>query len=128
MARTKAIEKSKHVKPLVDDASPEKKKRKVRRRKRVKSEIRRLQKSTTLLNSKASFRRMAREVLQQYSVDMRITGSALEALQEASEAALIKAFQDSNKIAVGCAKRAGPLLKDFQTAVSMGNKHLTQTF
>lgn len=109
-----------------DDAG--KKKRKIRRRKRVKSEIRRLQKSTDLLNSKASFRREVKAVLGELNPELRITSSALEALQESSEAALIEALQAANRIATKNAGRAGPLLKDLQTAVGIGFPHLTQRF
>ena len=100
------------------------KQRKVRRRKRVKSEINRLRKSTHLLNSRASFRREVRSVLSKMNPNMRITSSAMEALQEASEAAITEALMSANAIATRCAKRAGPLLKDMQTAVKIGHPHL----
>ena len=100
------------------------KKRKQRRRKRVKSDIRRLQKSTQLLNSKASFRREVRAVLDEISPELRITSSAMEAIQEASEAALTEALMSANAIATKCAGRAGPLSKDFITAVRIGHPHL----
>ena len=108
------------VAPVAD-----KKIKKRRRRKRVKSEIRKLQKSTELLNSKASFRREVRAVLDSMSPELRITSSAIAALQEASEAALTEALMAANAIAVKCAGRAGPLSKDFKTAVLIGHPHLT---
>lgn len=98
--------------------------RKQRRRKRVKSEINRLRKTTHLLNSRASFRREVRAVLADCNPELRITSSAMEALQEASEAAITEALMSANAIAVKCSKRAGPLLKDMQTAIKIGHPHL----
>ena len=109
------------------DKGAEKPKKK-RRRKRVKSEIRRLQKTTELLNSKASFRREVRAVLNEFGPGMRITSSAIAALQESSEAALIEMLQASNVIATKCAGRAGPLIKDMQAALSIGMPHLKSKF
>lgn len=102
-----------------------KKPRKPRRRKRVKSEIRKLQKSTHLLNSRASFQREIRKTMAEINPEMRITSNALLAIQEAAETALTEAFTSANTIAVACAGRSGPLIKDFQVAVSLGHKHLT---
>ena len=104
--------------------APEKKKRRKGRRKRVKSEIRKLQKTTHLLNSRASFQREVRKTMALINPELRITSNALLAIQEAAEAALTEAFVSANTIAVGCAGRSGPLIKDFQVAVGLGHKHL----
>ena len=115
---------AKPVTPGDKPMKPDKQKRK-RRRKRVKSEIMRLGRTTHLLNSKASFHREARKTLMKFNPQMRITSNALEALQEAAEAALTEALMSANAIATKCAGRAGPLLKDMQTAVRIGHPHLT---
>ena len=49
-------------------------------------EIRRYQKSTELLIRKLPFQRLVREIAQDFKTDLRFQGSAVLALQEASEA------------------------------------------
>jgi histone H3/H4 len=56
-------------------------------------EIRRYQKSTELLIPKAPFARLVREVAHSYRSNLRITSSALGALQEAAEATLVTEFE-----------------------------------
>ena len=51
-------------------------------------EIRRYQKSTDLLIRKLPFQRLVREIAQDFKTDLRFQGSAVLALQEASEAYL----------------------------------------
>lgn len=135
MARTKALEK-KHLgnvalqraTGVTKDGEVVKKKRKKGRRKRVKSEVRKLQRTTHLLNSKASFAREVRATLAECNPNMRITANALAAIQEASEAALTEMLMSANTIAVGCAGRAGPLLKDVKAALHIGHPHLSSKF
>ncbi|GKB97127.1 histone H3.2-like protein [Tanacetum coccineum] len=61
-------------------------------------EIRKYQKSTELLIRKLSFQRLVREIAQDFKTDLRFQGSAVSALQEASEAYLVGVFEDTNKI------------------------------
>ena len=61
--------------------------------------VRRYQKSVNLLIRKRPFSRVVREVAMSLSTDgacMRFQANALEALQEAAEAYLIRLFEDTN--------------------------------
>ncbi|CAB9523954.1 Histone H3 [Seminavis robusta] len=78
-------------------------------------EIRRYQKSTDLLISKLPFQHLVREVAQDFKADLRFQGSALLALQEASEGYLIGLFEDTNLCAIH-AKRVTIMPKDIQLA------------
>ena len=59
-------------------------------------EIRRYQKSTDLLLRKLPFQRLAREIAQNISADLRFQAPALAASQEASEAFLVGLMEDTN--------------------------------
>ena len=63
-------------------------------------EIRRYQKSTELLIRKLPFQRLVREIAQYHGTELRFTGSAMLALQEASEAFLIGLFEDAQLLAI----------------------------
>jgi histone H3 len=63
-------------------------------------EIRRYQSSTELLIKKAPFQRLVREVMEEFKKDLRITATALAALQEASEAYIVDLFADVNLCAI----------------------------
>ena len=76
-------------------------------------EIRRYQKSTELLIRKLPFQRLVREIAQDFKTDLRFQGSAVLALQEASEAYLVGLFEDTNLCAIH-AKRVTILPKDIQ--------------
>ena len=78
-------------------------------------EIRRYQKSTELLIRKLPFQRLVREVAQDFKTDLRFQGSAVLALQEASEAYLVGLFEDTNLCAIH-AKRVTIMPKDIQLA------------
>lgn len=78
-------------------------------------EIRRYQKSTELLIRKLPFQRLVREIMQEYRTDLRVQGSALLALQEASEAYLIHLFEDTQLCAIH-AGRVGVQPKDMALA------------
>src|SRR6185312_7047077 len=56
-------------------------------------EIRRYQKSTDLLIRKLPFQRLVREIAQDFKNDLRFQGTAILALQEASEAYLVSLFE-----------------------------------
>jgi histone H3 len=80
-------------------------------------EIRRYQKSTELLIRKLPFQRLVREIARDINNqnDLRFQGSAVEALQEASEAFLVGLFEDTNLCAIH-AKRVTIMSKDIQLA------------
>ena len=78
-------------------------------------EIRRYQKSTDLLIRKLPFQRLVREIAQDFKEDLRFQGSAVLALQEASEAYLVSLFEDTNLCAIH-AKRVTITPKDIQLA------------
>ena len=81
-------------------------------------EIRRYQKSTDLLLRKLPFQRLVREITRDMagpnSPD-RFQGSAILAVQEASEAYLVSLFEDANLCAIH-AKRVTIMPKDIQLA------------
>jgi histone H3 len=78
-------------------------------------EIRRYQKSTELLIRKLPFQRLVREIAQDFKTDLRFQGSAVLALQEASEAYLVGLFEDGNVCAIH-AKRVTIFPRDLQLA------------
>ena len=78
-------------------------------------EIRRYQKSTDLLLRKMPFQRLVREIAQDMKQDLRFQGSAIMALQQATEAWLVSLFEDSNLCAIH-AKRVTVMPKDMQLA------------
>ena len=78
-------------------------------------EIRRYQKSTDLLIRKLPFQRLIREIGSDFRKNLRFQGSALLALQEASEAYLISLFENANLCATN-AKRVTVMPKDIQLA------------
>jgi histone H3 len=63
-------------------------------------EIRRYQKTFELLIGKANFQRLCREIAQDFKSDLRWTKEALLALQEATEAYLVRLFEDTNLCAI----------------------------
>ena len=78
-------------------------------------EILKYQKSTKLLIRKAPFQRLVCEIAIVIKSDLRMQSTALLALQEASEAYLIKLFEDTNECALH-GKRVTILPKDMQLA------------
>ncbi|ABW97897.1 h3 (nucleomorph) [Hemiselmis andersenii] len=78
-------------------------------------EIRKYQKSTELLIRKLPFQRLVRELAQDYRGDLRFQGSAVSALQEATEAFLVGLFEDTNLCAIH-AKRVTIMPKDILLA------------
>ena len=67
-------------------------------------QIRHYQKSTELLIRKLPFRCLVREIAQGYMFDVHFQAAAFGALQEASEAYLVRLLEDSNLCAIhsGC--------------------------
>ncbi len=82
---------------------------------RALSEIRHYQKSMALLIRKLPFGCLLREIIQEISMELRVTSDALESLQEAAEAYLVRVFEDSNLCAIH-AKRVTVMPKDFALA------------
>ena len=78
-------------------------------------EIRRYQKSTELLLRKLPFQRLVREIANEYKQDLRFQGSAIMALQEATEAYMVSLFEDTNLAAIH-AKRVTIMPKDIALA------------
>ena len=76
-------------------------------------EIRRYQKSTDLLIRKLPFQRLVREIAQDFKSELRFQGTAILALQEASESYLVSLFEDTNLCAIH-AKRVTITPKDLQ--------------
>ena len=92
----------------------EKKIRKKRRRKLVKWQIKRLQRSTETLNTRASFERVVRDIVRETTdTPMNMAPGAIDALQQAAEEAVTEAFDRSNRIALKCASRVGVMKQDF---------------
>ena len=61
------------------------------------------------------FQRLVREIAQDFKTDLRFQGSAVLALQEATEAYLVGLFEDTNLAAIH-AKRVTIQPKDIQLA------------
>jgi histone H3 len=73
------------------------------------------QKSTELLIRKAPFQRLVRKIAINIKLDLRMQSTALLALQEASEAYLIRLFEDTNECALH-GKHVTIMPKDMQLA------------
>jgi histone H3 len=78
-------------------------------------EIRKYQKSTELLIRKLPFQRLVRELAQEFKTDLRFQGTAVLALQEASEAYLVGLMEDANLCAIH-GKRVTIMPRDMQLA------------
>ena len=63
-------------------------------------EVRRYQKSTELLLRKAPFQRLVRELAENHKKGLRFQSSAVQALQEATEAYTISLLSDTNLCAI----------------------------
>ena len=77
------------------------------------NEIRHYQKKVHLLIRKLPFQCLVREIAQHFSPDLRFRLAAITALQEASEAYLIRLFEDTNLCAIHV-KRVMIMPKDIQ--------------
>jgi histone H3/H4 len=96
--------------------TPLKKKHRYRPGTRALMEIRKYQKSTDLLIRRLPFRRLVAEIASKFAGEpKRWKESALEALQEASEAFLVGFFEDANLAAIH-AKRVTIMAKDMALA------------
>lgn len=118
---TKKVRKSKTVpakraKKTVISKEGGKKQRRYRPGTLALREIRKYQKSTTLLMRKLPFQRVVREIAQDYKTDLRFQSAAVAALQEAAEAFLVSLFEDTNLCALH-ANRVTIMPKDMQLAL-----------
>ena len=66
------------------------KKQSAKKQTRWRQEIKKYQSTYNLLIKKLPFQRLVREIAQNINVDLRFQGSAMMALQEASEAFIVK--------------------------------------
>ena len=78
-------------------------------------DIRHFQGSTALLIRKLPFQRVVREITQDYKTDLRFQSASVLCLQEATEAYLVKLFDDANLCAIH-ARRVTIMTKDIQLA------------
>ena len=78
-------------------------------------EICKYQKNTDLLIRKAPFQRLVKEIATDFKSDLRMQSTAFLALQEASEAYLVRLFEDSNDCAIH-AKHVTIMPKDIWLA------------
>ena len=78
-------------------------------------DIRHFQKTTTLLIRKLPFQRLVREIAKDYKTDLRFQSAAILCLQEATEAYLVRLFDDANLCAIH-ARRVTIMPKDILLA------------
>ncbi len=78
-------------------------------------EIRKYQKSTDLVIRKLPFQRLVRQIAQNFKNDLRFQGTAILALQEASEAYLVGLFEDT-QLCAAHGKRVTITHRDMQLA------------
>ncbi|EKD12037.1 histone H3 [Drepanopeziza brunnea f. sp. 'multigermtubi' MB_m1] len=90
----------------------QRKRRRYKPRTTALKEIRRYQKSTELLIKKTPFQRLVREITHDFKQDFKFQSGALECLQKASEAFLVREFKMTNLYAIH-AKRVTIQNKDM---------------
>ena len=78
-------------------------------------DIRHFQGSTSLLIRKLPFQRMVREIAQDFKTGLRFQSAAILCLQEATEAYLVRLFDDANLCAIH-ARRVTIMPKDILLA------------
>ena len=78
-------------------------------------DIRHFQGSTALLIRKLPFQRLVREIAQDFKTDLRFQSAAILCLQEATEAYLVRLFDDANLCAIH-ARRVTIMPKDILLA------------
>ena len=85
-------------------------------------DIMKQQKSCELLIRKLPFQRLVREIAHDFKTDLRWQSSAVMALQEASEAFLVRLFSDANLCAIHC-KRVTCMKKDLRLALKVRDEY-----
>ena len=78
-------------------------------------DIRHFQKTSALLIRKLPFKRLVREIAQDFKTDLRFQSAAILCLQEAAEAYLVRLFDDANLCAIH-ARRVTIMPKDILLA------------
>ena len=78
-------------------------------------DIRHFQKSTALLIQKLPFKRLVREITQDFKTDLQFQSVAILCLQEAAEAYLVSLFEDTNLCTIH-SQRVTIMPKDIQLA------------
>ena len=86
-------------------------------------DIRHYQGSTALLIRKLPFQRLVREIAQDFKTDLRFQSAAVLCLQEASEAYLVRLFDDANLCAIH-ARRVTIMPKDLFLARRIRGEHV----
>lgn len=81
-------------------------------------EIRKFQSTTKLVIQKMPFQRLVKEIAQAIQPDLRFQSSAVEAIQEATEAYMVGLFEDANACAVH-AQRVTVQPADIQLAMRL---------
>jgi len=79
-------------------------------------EIRKFQKTTTLLIPRAPFRRLVREIGQEFKQELRFSADTFDTIQMVAEAYLTKVLKNTNKAAIH-AKRKGINHEDMRFAI-----------
>jgi histone H3 len=102
-------------KGIVKDGDKEKRKIRYRPGTVALREIKRYQKSTSMLLPRAPFQRLVRSICSGIDHDLRFASNALVALQESTEAYLTGVFEDANLCAIH-AKRVTIMKKDMELA------------
>lgn len=77
-------------------------------------EIRKLQKGTDNLVPKRAVVRLIKEIMQDFSTDMRLTKEAAEAIQCIAETFVVELFEDSNLVSIN-SKRVTVMPRDIRT-------------
>ncbi|KPA82691.1 putative histone H3 variant [Leptomonas pyrrhocoris] len=81
-------------------------------------EVRKYQHSTDALIQRAPFRRLVREIVTTFKDTIRMSSSALEAIQEATESYVVNVLGDANLCTIH-AKRVTLFPKDLQLALRL---------
>lgn len=87
-------------------------------------EIRKYQKSTSLLIRKLPFQRLVKSIAHESVSDVRFQRSAIVALQEAVEAYLVGLFEDTNLCAIH-ARRVTIMVRDIKLARRIRGEKVT---
>ena len=85
-------------------------------------DIRHFQKTTALLIRRLPFQRVVREIAQDFKTDLRFQSAAILCLQEATEAYLVRLFDDANLCAIH-ARRVTIMPKDILLARRIRGEH-----
>ena len=86
-------------------------------------DIRHFQGSTALVIRKLPFQRVVREIAQDFKTDLRFQSAAVLCLQEATEAYLVRLFDDANLCAIH-ARRVTIMPKDLFLARQIRGEHV----